>query len=254
MSQLLIRVFVVSCVAATSDFCSTAFCQVLHNARGPAGRTAATAPRHAVVEGLATDGTGRFHSGRRSGVNVLIPGPVTSSQRISVPVYSSSQYSVPQIDAFGNATVRTYSSQPHGAQYSTRPVDQYGSHHYGNSTLGAHQYIPPVGQYPTYEHPPTQIRIYGRPPIPISPGYGHGYNSGIAPPIQRPYGGPAGQLAPRPYSALPNVSEHGAAMSPVVSGDERPIVDEFAINVATVEAARSRRSRSASQPETAKPG
>ncbi|MCP4788336.1 MAG: hypothetical protein GY878_32915 [Fuerstiella sp.] len=235
MSQLLIRVLVVCCVTASSNFCSTACCQVFQNSRGPAGRAAATSPGHAVADGTAIDGHGRFHSGQRSGVNVLIPGPIISSRRIGVPSYSNSQYSVPQIDAPGNATVRTYSSRPNGAQYSTRPIDHYGRYQYGNGHMGTHQYIPPAGQYPAYEHPPTQIRIYGRPPIPISPGYGHDYRSGSAPPIQPPYGGPVGQRFPPPYSAVPSVTEHGPAMSPVTSVDERAIVDEFTIGVAAGE-------------------
>ncbi|MEO2013678.1 MAG: hypothetical protein ABGZ53_04845 [Fuerstiella sp.] len=243
MSQLLIRVLVVCCVAATSDFCSTACCQVFQNSRGPAGRAAATSPRHAVVEGMAIGGAHSPGSGRRSGVNVFVPGLLTSPRRVDVPVYSNGQYSVLQYDAAANATVRTYSSRPNGTQYSRQPVDHYGSHQYGSSHFGTHRYVPPIGHYPTHEHPPTQIHIYGRPPIPVPSGYGHGYSRNIAPPIGLPYAGPAGVMAtvpgpaphlhsptqpvPPPYSAVPMITENGAAMSRVMSVDERPIVGEF---------------------------
>ncbi|MEO2027614.1 MAG: hypothetical protein ABGZ23_17210 [Fuerstiella sp.] len=206
MSKLLIRIVLVCCVLATSDFCSKACCQ---DFREPG-------------------------FGRRSRVNVVIPGPMTSSQRIGVPVYSNSQYSVSQIDASGHAMVRTYSSRPQGAQYSMQPVDNYGSHHYGNSHLGTHQYNPPGTQYPGHVRPPTLIHIYGRPPIPISPGFGHGYSGSIAPRPGLPYGSPGGVTAAVPalpsYPAVPLMPENGAARSPVRSLDERPIVGEFPIN------------------------
>ena len=254
MSQLQIRVLIVCCVAGCPAFCSNACGQVVQAPGRPAVGAAAAVPHPGQVgpDGIVLDGPGFPGPGRRSGVNVVVPGPIPYSRRGGVQGHSGAQYSVPQVDAQSGMTVRTYSSRPHRAIYSAPPVQAYtmppvynGGLHYDGGYPGVLHEVQPGGSHSGRVHPYDQARIERGQAVRFPPGYGPQDRGIVAPAVVSPYGGLSGVEIPSPaphsfpppmpvpYSVVPVAPEERTSELPAVPVDRHPIVGEFAIRTTT---------------------
>ena len=108
MFRLQFRVLIVCCVAGSLDFCSNAWSQVVQGPGRPNVDAAVAFPGQIEPGGMVFDRRGGPGAGRRSGVRVVVPGPMPSSRRGGVRGYAGAQYSVPQVDSPSNMRVRTY--------------------------------------------------------------------------------------------------------------------------------------------------
>jgi hypothetical protein len=272
MFKLLFRVLIVCCVTGSLECCSDACSQVVQIPGRPAVDAPGALPRpgHVGPEGMVLDGSGFPGPGRRSGVNVVVPGPIPYSRRGGVQGHSGAQYSVPQVDAQSGMTVRTYSSRPPRAIYSVPPVQAYtmppvynDGIHYDGGYPGVLHEVQPGGSHSGRMHPYDQARIERGQAVRFPPGYGPQDRGIVAPAMVSPYGGLSGVEIPRPaphsfpppmpvpYSVVPIVPQEGTSVLPALPVDRRPIVGEFAINgiteqhadVGVVELIRSLRSQ-----------
>jgi len=244
MFQPLFRVIIVCCLVAASDLCTSVCGQVV---RYP-GRATTGLPGQIPAQGIAVGAGGHGH---RSGVNVVVPGPLPSAylRRGGVQGYSGAQYSVPQVDAPSGMTVRTYSSAPRRTHYSVPPVYSYrvpsvysdGRHHYDSNYSGIHQATPPVGNSSHSPYVHGQAGIESGLPIQYPPGVASEHSGVVPPVVVSPYGCPPNMVSPgsaphtrlpslpAPYPAGPTDSEYGMSVAPVRTVDQRPVVDEFAV-------------------------
>jgi hypothetical protein len=252
MFRLQFRVLIVCCVAGSLDFCSNAWSQVVQGPGRPNVDAAVAFPGQIEPGGMVFDRRGGPGAGRRSGVRVVVPGPMPSSRRGGVRGYAGAQYSVPQVDSPSNMRVRTYSSPPHRANYSVPPVPSYTvppvynySSPYGGGYPDVHHEIQSGATYPGHIHPYDQARIGRGQPIRYPPGYGPRGGGIVAPAVVSPYGGLSGVEIPGPaphsfpppipvpYPAVPILPEDGTSVSPVMPVDRLPIADEFPIKIST---------------------